>query len=186
MKKIAITGNIAAGKSTVQNIIAAKGYTVLDVDVLAHEILAQSQEANQAFKDYDVFEDGKISRRKLGELVFANSELKKQLEDIIHPKVRAAIKDYTGSDIVFAGIPLLFEAKMESLFDAVIFVYADDNIRLERLLNRNKYTAEHAKSRIASQLPQDEKAKLSDYIIENNGDLEHLAKQVLALPFITI
>ena len=63
---------------------------------------------------------------------------------------------------------------MQSLFDKIIFVYTDDKLRLERLLKRNNYTIEHAKSRINSQMPQDDKVKLSDYVINNNGDFNNL------------
>ena len=69
---------------------------------------------------------------------------------------------------------MLFESNMQSLFDKIIFVYTDDEIRLERLLKRNNYTIEHAKSRINSQMPQEDKVKLSDYVINNNGDFNNL------------
>ena len=69
---------------------------------------------------------------------------------------------------------MLFESNMQSLFDKIIFVYTDDEIRLERLLKRNNYTIEHAKSRINSQMSQEDKVKLSDYVINNNGDFNNL------------
>ncbi len=179
VKRIAITGNIAAGKSTVEKIIAAKGYTVLDADKLAHEILEQSEEVRLEFKNYDIFEDGKVSRTKLGHLVFADTGLKKKLEDIIHPELIEKIKSITTSP-VFIAVPILFEAGMEKLFDKVILVHADDDIRLERLIKRNNYSIEHAKQRMASQMPQDEKIKRSDYVIRNNGeDLEEQVDKIL-------
>ena len=91
MVKIAITGNIAAGKSEVEKIIATKGYVVYDTDKFTHQILASSQEIKYTFKDYDVFENGKISRKKLGALVFANKKLKEKLENIIHPVIKEMI-----------------------------------------------------------------------------------------------
>ncbi len=87
MIKYGITGNIASGKSTVENIIKMRGYSVLDTDVVAHEFL-NCDEVKELFKNYDVFNDGKISRTKLGQLVFSEKELLKELERIIHPKVR--------------------------------------------------------------------------------------------------
>ncbi|MDR1168471.1 MAG: dephospho-CoA kinase [Heliobacteriaceae bacterium] len=185
VERIAVTGNIASGKSAVGEILAAKGYRVLDTDLLSHEILERSAEAARAFKQYDVFENGKISRDKLGKLVFADPELKKKLEDIIHPQVKAGIESFfnknAGEKNAFVEIPLLFEAGMENLFDKIILVYADDKIRLERLLQRNNYTAEHAGSRMNSQLSQDEKVKMSGFVIKNNGDLADLENQVSKL-----
>ncbi|MDR1327531.1 MAG: dephospho-CoA kinase [Heliobacteriaceae bacterium] len=178
VRKIAITGNIASGKSEVQKIIENKGFKVLDADAAAHEILKNSEEIPRIFKDYDVFENGKISRKKLGRLVFANENLRRKLEAVIHPQVREKIKDFFAANktekVVFAAIPLLFEANMRNMFDKVVLVYADDEIRLERLLKRSGCTREHALTRMASQMPQDEKIKLSDFVIYNNGTLEDL------------
>ena len=96
----------------------------------------------------------------------------------MHPQIAEEIKKFfdqnKSEDLIFVGIPLLFEAKMEALFDKIVFVYTDDKIRLERLLKRNNYTVEHAKSRINSQMPQENKVKLSDYVINNNGDFNNL------------
>lgn len=103
----------------------------------------------------------------------------------MHPQVAVEIKKFYENNksekFLFVGIPLLFEAKMEALFDKIIFVYTDDNLRLERLLKRNNYTLEHAKARIKSQISQDEKVKKSDYIINNNSDIETLKKSVIEL-----
>ena len=182
--KIAICGNIASGKSTVQSILEEKGYKVSDTDEIAHELLTVKNEPlYEAFKDYDFFkEDGEFSRYKVGQYVFEHKEAGKLLTSIMHPQIAEKIKEFfeqnKNEDMVFVGIPLLFEAKMENLFDKIIFVYADDDIRLERLLKRNNYTIEHAKQRMNAQIPQNEKVKKSDYVINNNGDLEKLRQAV--------
>ena len=86
MIKIAITGNIASGKSSVENILEEKGYLVYDADKLAHQVLeSNSSQIIDAFKGYDISDEGKISRPKLGEVVFNNRELKTRLEGIIYP-----------------------------------------------------------------------------------------------------
>ena len=101
-----------------------------------------------------------------------------KIASIMHPQIAEEIKIFfdanKSDDLLFVGIPLLFESNMQSLFDKIIFVYTDDEIRLERLLKRNNYTIEHAKSRINSQMPQEDKVKLSDYVINNNGDFNNL------------
>ena len=184
MIKIAICGNIASGKSTVQNILEEKGYKVLDTDEVAHTLLTvKNKPLYEAFKGYDFFdENGEFSRYKVGQYVFEHKEAGKLLTSIMHPQIKAKIQEFFEQNkdekLLFVGIPLLFEAKMENLFDKIIFVYADDEIRLKRLLKRNNYTIEHAKQRMASQLPQDEKIKKSDFVINNNGTEAELEQNV--------
>lgn len=179
MKKIAICGNIASGKSVVQNFLAEKGFKVLDTDDVSHELLnINNKDLFESFKDFDVFENGEFSRVKLGKLIFSNKVTKDKLEAILHPQIEEKIKEFfvTNKDeeVVFVGIPLLFEANMQNLFDKILFIYADDEIRLERLIKRNGYTLEHAKARLASQMPQDKKIAMSDFVINNNGTIDEI------------
>lgn len=170
--RIALTGNIASGKSAVQRILEEKGYKVLDTDEVSHKLLnVKNKELYDAFKDYDVFENGEFSRVKLGKLIFNDEILRKKLEGVLHPQIAEEIEKFDG----IVAIPLLFEAKMEHLFDKIIMVYTDDEIRLERLMKRNNFTEKEAKARMNSQMPQDEKVDLCDYIIYNNGTIEELA-----------
>ena len=180
MTKIAITGNIAAGKSVVENILRDKGYIVYDADKIAHEILANSQEVRQTFSEFDILENGEISREKLGKLVFNNNELRKNLENIIHPQVKNFIKEL-NDDLVFVAVPLLFEANMQDLFDKIIFVSAPQEIRLKRLMARNNLTEQEAMARINAQESEEEKIKKSDFVIVNDGALELISPQIEAL-----
>lgn len=181
MLKVALVGNIASGKSTVEKALQTSGYVVLDTDKVCHELLT-CDEVSKEFSSFDVFENGIISREKLGKLVFANVELKKRLEDILYPMVRLRIAEffeqYNAESLVFVAIPLLFEAGMVDLFDKIVFVYCDDDIRLKRLTARNNYTEEYAKIRMDAQQSQDEKIKKSDYVIYNNSTIEALDRCV--------
>ncbi len=187
MIKVAITGNIASGKSTVQKIIEAQGFNVLDTDIVAHKLLSSISEIKQTFKELDIFDaNGNIIREKLGKLVFSNQELKLQLESIIHPAVKEEILKFFEQNkmdtLSFVGIPLLFETDMKDIFDKILLVYTDDAIRKKRLIKRNQYTSEYADIRMASQLSQEEKKLHSDYIIYNNGtnsDLENSVQKLL-------
>ncbi len=186
MKRIAICGNIASGKTAVQNILEENGYKVLDTDEVSHKLLTvENKELFNAFKDYDVFENGEFSRYKVGQLIFSNNIARQKISSIMHPQIADEIKTFfeenKSEKLVFVGIPLLFEADMVYLFDKIIFVYADDDIRLERLLKRNNYTLEHAKARMNSQISQDEKIKKCDYVINNNGSLDKLKNQTIRL-----
>lgn len=186
MIKFALCGNIASGKSTVQKLLENQGYRVLDTDKVAHELLTvNNSELFLEFKKFDVFENGEFSREKLGKLVFTNKEIKQKLENILHPQIREKIKEFfeqnQNEKYLFVGIPLLFEANMTDLFDKIIFIYADDDIRLKRLLLRNGYSVEYAKARLNSQMRQEEKAQKSDYVIYNNGSIEELYKNLFKL-----
>ena len=176
MIKYAIVGNIASGKSEMEKILDKHDIVVLDTDTMAHDILMDNPAVAKAFSEYDVFEYGRLSREKLGKLVFSKTELKTKLESIVHPLIKeeleSAFNVYEDEDCIFVAVPLLYEAGWENLFDKVVFIKTDDNIRLERLIERNGYTKEYALMRISSQMPQEEKSVKADYVIENNSTKE--------------
>lgn len=176
--KIAITGNIASGKSQVEKILEDYGYKVFDTDKIAHDVLNKITE----FYGYDVFTNGKIDRKKLGKIVFSNTELKQKLEAIVHPEVKSKIKElfkkHNKDKYIFISVPLLYETGFETLFDKVMLICADKNLQIKRLISRNNFTEQEALSRINSQLKQEEKIAKADYVIENNTTLEDLKNNV--------
>lgn len=183
MISIAIVGNIASGKSTVENVLRKKGYKVFDSDIIAHEVLEDlSEKILEAFKDYDISENGRISRQKLGALVFDDKNLKEKLENIVHPEIKDRLKKIFEENklekYIFVSIPLLFEVGWRNLFDKILFIYTEDKIRLNRLMQRNNFTKDEALARIKSQLPQEEKVKVSDFIINNNHSIDVLQKYI--------
>lgn len=183
MLKFAIVGNIASGKSTVESELSKSGFKVFDTDKLSHVILDEEKSAViEDFKEFEIVENGEISRPKLGKIVFENKDLKQKLEDIIYPKLKEKISEIfeenKSEKVIFISIPLLFEVGWQDLFDKILFVQTDDDIRLKRLMKRNSYSEKEAMARISAQIPQDEKIKKSDFIICNNGTLEILQNQI--------
>lgn len=183
MLKIAITGNIASGKTTVQKILEQKGYKVLDTDIVGHKLLDELPEIKNEFSKYEIFNaNGMINRPEFGKLIFSNPELKTKLEEIIHPAIKREILKFFAENyqekVLFVGIPLLFETNMRDIFDKAVLIYTNDNIRKERLIKRNSYTAEYAQCRMDSQMPQNTKKALCEYIIDNSSTLDNLNEEV--------
>lgn len=190
MLKVGITGNIASGKSLVEKILRDKNFIILDTDDVAHNLLKDRdviQEVVAAFPGVDIFERSEISRLKLGRIVFNSPQQRKKLEAILHPLVTDEIEKFfekmekQGEKIVFVAVPLLYEAGLEYLFDKIVLIYADDSIRLERLINRNNLTTDHAKNRLNIQMSQDEKILLADFVIFNNKTIKELQQELDAL-----
>jgi len=182
--KIAIAGNIASGKTTVEKVFQECGYNVLDTDKIGHDILASDVrlEIIKAFEGEDISNGDEIDRKKLGDVVFSSYHARKKLENIVHPIIRTRLEEYfyqhNDDEVILVAIPLVFEAKIEDLFDKIIFVFADDEIRLERLMARNNLSQADAMKRINSQMSQFMKLEESDYVFHNNGTLDNLRNQV--------
>ncbi len=188
MKKIGLTGSIGSGKSTVARQMREKGIPVLDADAVAREVSNSPVVLNairEAFGTEFVLEQG-LNRAKLAALVFANPEARAQLNAIIHPQVRDEMNrlqqqlEKTEVAAVVQDIPLLFESKLEHLFDAVILVDAPLEMRLQRVLARDGMTKEAFLARDAAQMPASEKRLRASLTLENAGSEIELAEQLAA------
>ena len=185
MKKIGLTGNIASGKTTAENIIKKFGYKVIDADEICHELLESDiyiiTEVKKLLENYDIMDEkNNISRKKIGEIVFNSEILRKKLENILHPAVFDAIDKFFDENLnekfIFVSIPLLFETNCEELFDKIIFISSGEKIRLKRLIKRNNLSESEAIARINSQQSEKIKIDKSDFIIYNNGNFDEFEK----------
>lgn len=182
MLKVAITGGIGAGKSTVLELLqhADSRIRTLSSDQIVHELLRSNQdiqaEIGQLFGQQMVGQEG-VDRQALARRVFSNRADLERLEQLLHPYVRQRIeqqiRQWEGEcDIVFVEVPLLFETGMETMYDATVAVIADDAIRQERRPQMD------LSSRSERQLSQSQKADKADYVIQNNGDRSKLEAAV--------
>lgn len=191
MLLIGLTGNIASGKSEVARMLAERGATLIDADVLAREAVGPE---TQALKDIikrwgkDILnDDGSLDRGALRQIVFADQNELDALNRIVHPGVtrlrdrEIAIARERGDQIVVCVIPLLFERNLVEEFDAIVLVDAPRPLRLERLVTTRDMEETDAMNMIAAQMPAELKRARADYCIDNSGSLDDLERDVDAL-----
>ena len=192
MKVIGLTGGIGSGKSTVSSYLKEQGFLILDADQIAHDITKKGSPVLQKIADAfgaDMLDaEGNLQRKKLAAVAFSTLENKALLESLTTAEVVRLIsetvaqlrktKDY---DIIFIDAPLLFEAGVDRLTDFVWMVSADEEIRIERVMNRDQISREDVLQRIANQMSNEEKIERSQEIIDNSSGKEELYRQVKAL-----
>ena len=189
MLHVGLTGCIACGKSTVARMLAAKGAVLIDFDELAHAVIEPEgpvwREIVRHFGEGILLTDGRIDRRKLGALVFADAVKREILNALVHPAVfkvwRKRLKEI-GSEaddaIVISDIPLLIEAGLQSRVDLILLVYLSPEEQIRRLMARDGFDREEALRRIASQMPIDQKVSQADLVIDNGGSPEQTGREV--------
>jgi dephospho-CoA kinase len=190
VRRIALTGGIATGKSRARSLFEHLGVPTIDSDVLAREAVAPGTAGLAAVSERfgpDVLQpDGSLDRDNLAKIVFADPESRRALESIIHPYVRRrtdewfARLDAARHPYAIADIPLLYEVERDQDFDAVIVVACDPDTQLRRLLERGM-TASDARQRIAAQSPLDDKIARADHVIRTNGGFEETDRQIQEL-----
>ncbi len=175
---IGLTGNIGSGKSLAAKWFTERGYPVISTDILGHEALLKPfviEQLTKVFGTGILNEDGTVHRRKLGECVFGDQQKLDQLSQIVHPEIRKELQariDQMNDDVVIVEIPLLFESKLDPCVDFILLVIADEDIRLRRIIERDRLDEEAVKNRIRSQTNIDKKNKIADLTIDNSNSLE--------------
>jgi dephospho-CoA kinase len=186
MLSVALTGNIAAGKSTIAALFRTWGATIIDADQLVREAQAPGRPALAAiaarFGTELIRADGTLDRPALRAKVLSDPVALADLNRIVHPEVHRRRQELLsqararGDRIVVSDIPLLFEAADPSEFDAIVLVDAPESVRRARLLASRTLPPDEADRMVAAQLPSTAKRQRSDYIIDNDGDLEALER----------
>lgn len=191
MLKIGITGGIGSGKTTVAQIFETLGVPVYYSDARGKWLLDHNQYVKNAVKQIfgaDVYEPKTdlLNRHKLATLVFSNPLLLKQLDAIVHPAVAQDALEWQeamkqkGVIYTLKESALIFEANLQLHLDKVIVVFASEEIRIQRVMNRNHWTREEILQRIHKQLSDEEKKKRADFVIVNDGE-QSLIAQCIAL-----
>lgn len=189
MLNIGLTGGIACGKSTVAAMFVRLGAYLIDLDVLAHEVQEPEKPAWREMVDCfgcDILgQDKKIDRNKVAAIVFDHPEKLQELNSIVHPRVyqewQFCLEKIRANDsraIVLSDIPLLFEGRMQSLFDLTILVMIPQDEQIIRLMARNGLTRDEAQKRLKSQMPINDKIGLADIVIDNRRTVAETEKAV--------
>jgi dephospho-CoA kinase len=187
MRRIALTGGIATGKSYVLSRIRDAGVPVVDADVLAREAVAPKSEGLAAVVDRfgrDVLTpEWFLDRARLGDIVFRDKQARRDLEAIVHPYVRRRIDEFfkdlpPDQPFGVADVPLLYETGRQRHFDNVIVVATSRERQIERIMARDGLPREEAERRLSAQLPIDAKVALADYVIRTDGTHEETDAQL--------
>jgi dephospho-CoA kinase len=181
--KVGLTGSIAVGKTFVCRVIEEAGIPVLDADQTARDVVAPGTPGLDRivgeFGREVLREDGSLDRASLGAIVFADEAKRKLLNSIVHPSVieaqdqwitRLAAVDPNGMAVIDAA--LMIESGGYKRFDQLVVVFCEPELQLERLMQRSSLTAEEARQRIAAQMPQEEKKRYADHLIDTSGSFD--------------
>ena len=180
MKIVGITGLIASGKSTLSSYLKSQGYKIVDADAISRDITKKDRigyaKVIEEFGRDILSSNGEIDRAKLSNIVFNDKNSLKKLNDTLHPLIFQEIDRqlylYKDEKILFLDAPLLFEAKLDKKCDEVILVFCDEDVQISRIQKRDNKDYDSAKKIIDSQITKEFKIEKSDYIIDNNCEIE--------------
>lgn len=186
--RIGLTGGIASGKTTVANLFAELGATIIDTDIIAREVVAPGQPALEeiaaAFGDGVLLPDGSLDRGALRARIFASAEDRRTLEAITHPRIRAeALRqaDAAGGAYQLIVVPLLVQSPLRGSVDRVLVVDCPEQVQIDRLVARDGESEDGARHILAAQSSRSERLAIADDVIVNDGGLDNLREQVAAL-----
>ncbi len=180
MKIVGITGLIASGKSTLSSYLKSQGYKIVDADAISRDITKKDRigytKVIEEFCRDILSSNGEIDRAKLSNIVFNDENALKKLNDTLHPLIFQEIDRqldlYKDEKILFLDAPLLFEAKLDKKCDEIILVVCDEEVQISRIQKRDNKDYDSAKKIIDSQIAKEFKIEKSDYIIDNNCEIE--------------
>lgn len=182
---VALTGGIGSGKSTVSRLFAERGVTIIDADELSHALTARDGAAlpaiADAFGDDVIAADGSLDRAALRRRVFSDTEARRRLEGILHPRIRAEMHHrmaHSDGPYVILAIPLLFETGQQDVADRVLVVDVPESVQIERVQARSGLDKGEIERIIASQVPRDRRLAGADDVIDNTGPASALADRV--------
>lgn len=183
MMKFAITGNIASGKSLAFDIIKNAGFPVIDADDIVNDLYSDAVFISKLVKVFpEVVINNSVDKNKIFKYFVTDNLKKASYENFLFPYVIEKINLFFKSNIdrskVFVVVPLLYEAKMENMFDKVILIVAENSVRRDRLEKRNTFLSDKFNLIINSQMSQEDKIKKADYILENNCSKDDFKKIV--------
>lgn len=189
MLSVGLTGGIASGKSTVVDMLRAKGAEVIDLDELARVVVEPGQpalaEVRRRFGDGVIAVDGTLDRAALGAIVFDDKQARQDLEGILHPAIlveerrsAAELARQNPRAIIITDVPLLFELGLDGGFDTTVLIYAPRAIQQERLMARDGFSADEARKRLDAQLDIEAKKARAGHVIDNSGDLDRTRGEV--------
>ncbi len=186
MLRVGLTGGIGAGKSEVSRLLAAQGATVIDADAVARAVVEPGTpglaEVAGAFGPGVLRPDGSLDRPRLGEIVFADPELRARLNAIVHPLVGARMTELEqaagSAGIVVHDVPLIAENGLAAGYDIVVVVDAPRRVQADRLIRHRGMTREQATARIAAQATRKQRLAIASLVIDNSGSLSELDRQV--------
>jgi dephospho-CoA kinase len=185
---VGITGILGSGKSTVSNILSKEGFPIIDLDRLGKEIINYAEtvrEIKEAFGE-EYIRNNKVDVEKLRNIAFQNMETRKKLESIIHPRIRAELfrrieeAKQRGAKAVIVDAPLVFETDLPEILDKVVVVSAPMDLIKKRLILRGM-AEEDANRRLPHQISLEEKEKMADWVVHNNGTEMELEKEIIIL-----
>ena len=180
MKIVGITGLIASGKSTLSSYLKYQGYKIVDADAISIDItkkdrIGYAKVIEEVGRDI-LSSNGEIDRAKLSNIVFNDKNALKKLNDTLHPLIFQEIDRqldlYKDEKILFLDAHLLFEAKLDKKCDEIILVVCDEEVQISRIQKRDNKDYDSAKKIIDSQIAKEFKIEKSDYIIDNNCEIE--------------
>jgi len=185
---LGLTGGIGAGKTLVSNHLASLGIEIVDADVIARDVVAIGSDGLNAiakhFGNTILLEDGSLNRAKLREIIFADSEQKSWLNNLLHPMIRQNITEQLNnakSTYVVLSAPLLFENKLDALCNHTLMVDVPVEVQLTRTATRDSVSAEQVKNIIAAQMSREDKRQKADSILDNHREIALVLTEVETL-----